>query len=235
MLTVAFLIAGVLSFLVAAAVAVWRLVIQNRDFGEMPAWEPLLGIINGLLAMMFFSLGIFRALQSPNGADEPKPTPIVEGTVTAVPPPPSGPTVIIIPYPTPAASSETPAGPTATRVAPAVEIDLPRDNSAVATDGRVEGTSSGVAPGQVPNSTSPWLYVLVRRTDTEGVTWWVQSYPVVDPDGTWDTFLGEGIEDMETGTPFDICAIVTNDLLPTGPRSETPQAYSRDCVSVEAA
>lgn len=238
MLTTAFLIAGVFSFLVAAGVAVWRLVIQNREFGEMPAWEPVLGIINAILAMVFFSLGILRALQGPTSAS-PEPTPLAEATVA--PTLPSGPTVIIVPFyptpgPTPQATSAAPPATSPTPVAPAVQVSMPAEEAVVSTVARVEGTSQGVASGQVPDSDMPWLYLLVRRTDVGNTPlWWVQSYPVVDPDGSWSGFLDQGLVDIAPGTLFDICAIVTDDLLPIGERAGTPRAFSRDCVSVEAA
>lgn len=241
MLTTAFLIAGVFSFLVAAIVAVWRLVIQGRSVGDLPAWEPLLGIVNALLAMIFFSLGIYRSIQSPAGGAASEPTPQVVATAPATPQ--AGPTVIIIPFfPTPPASEASPAPPpagtpvpTSTPVEPGVEVTRPGDGAAVVLTGLVEGTSQGVPPGQAPRSEPPWLYLMIRRTDGEGPQWWVQAHPVVQPNGDWNGFLGEGLSDLAAETPFDICAIVSNDRLLTGRHEETPRAFARDCVSVQAA
>lgn len=239
MLTIAFLLAGIFSFFVVAIITIYRLVIQRRSIPELPRWEPALGVANAVLAMAFFSLGIYRSLDAQ--ADEINlPTPRIEVVGTA---PASGPTVIIVPAPTaPAAPTpppielpEAPSQPTPTPIEPDVRITRPEEGATVGASARAEGSSQGVAAGQASSSPRPWLYLLVRREGGGGPVWWVQSYPVVDPDGSWTAFLTHGLSDVTSGTEFDICAIVSNNLLPTGRRFQEPAALSRDCVTVQLA
>lgn len=247
MLTFVFLIAGILSFLTVAALAVYRLVVQRRSLPDLPRWEQTLALTNAVLAMAFFSLGIWRALEA---TSDDAPPPAAEATVQ----PPGEPTVILVPVPNdgeaPATPQPTPppagddppppqptvpAGPTPNEVLPVVSIELPPDGASVSATARVDGTSRGVGPGQARAGPAPWLYMLVRRDDGAEPSWWVQRYPVVQGDGRWNGFLSHGLAGLASGTPFDICAIVSEVSLATGQRDDEPRAVARDCVSVELA
>lgn len=98
-----------------------------------------------------------------------------------------------------------------------------------------------MAAGRVPEFEPPWIYVLVLPIPGDpNQSWWVQPYPLVRDDGSWEAFIGVGAEDDQPGTPFDVCAIVSNEWLEPGrygpepplPPSPPPEALSRYCISV---
>ena len=151
-----------------------------------------------------------------NGAP-PSPTPAL--TPTLVPPEPT-----LTPTPT---SIPTPA-------APSVSITTPKDGDSVAVGVTVEGEAIGVAPGQVPNTEPPWIYVVIRPIPGDpNQSWFVQPFPLIEEGGSWDAFVFVGLESDPSGTPFDICAIVSNEELEVGRfGGEPPPALSRECISV---
>ncbi len=111
---------------------------------------------------------------------------------------------------------------------------MPRDGDSVPVGVRVEGESSGITPGQVPDTEPPWIYVLVRPIPGDpNQSWFVQPFPLIEEGGSWDAFVFVGLETDPSGTPFDICAIVSDEELVVGRYGgEPPPALSRDCISV---
>src|SRR3990172_1691698 len=97
---------------------------------------------------------------------------------------------------------------------PIVVITSPRDRSSVPLEVSVEGESRGVAQSAVaPRS----IYVVVRPIPSDpNQSWWVQPYAAVAPDGRWSGTAYAGIESDVPGTPFDICAIVSEEQLEPG-------------------
>lgn len=104
-----------------------------------------------------------------------------------------------------------------------------------------QGESSGIAAGQMPDTEPPWIYVLVRPIPGDpNQSWWVQPYPLIGDDGSWQAFIGVGSETDAPGTPFDICAMVSDEELEVGrygpepplAPSPPPSALVRDCISV---
>ena len=98
----------------------------------------------------------------------------------------------------------------------------------------MEGESAGVATGRVPETEPPWIYVLVRPIPSDpNQSWFVQPYPLIEAGGNWEATIFVGIESDPEGLPFDICAIVTNDLFAPADRlDQLPRALSRDCIFV---
>ena len=91
-----------------------------------------------------------------------------------------------------------------------------------------------MAAGQVPDNPPPWIYVVIRPIPSDPFQdWWVQPYPLIAADGSWDAFVFVGLEGDPTGTPFDICAIVSNQRLEEGRYGGLlPPSITRDCISV---
>lgn len=99
---------------------------------------------------------------------------------------------------------------------------------------QVTGRFSGVTPGQVPETPPPWVYVLVRPVpgDPEQ-SWWVQPYPLLKADGTWEGYAWVGVNPDPAGTPFRICAIISYERLSTGRYGkEPPPSIASQCLSV---
>ena len=187
----------------------------NRSLGSM--WKAAgLVLLTALLAVAFVACD----------ADEGEP----EATPTSSQEPPI--------------STSTPNGPTSTVVAPStrtpllsdlsVTVSSPRDGDSVTVGISVRGESQGVAVGQVPDTPPPWIYVLVRPIPGDpNQSWWVQPYPLVSGDGTWDAFVFVGLETDVRGTPYDLCAIISNDRLAVDRfGGEPPPALARDCIRV---
>lgn len=118
---------------------------------------------------------------------------------------------------------------------PLVTIASPTNGSSVpGVVVRVEGDSSGIVAGQVPENAPPWIYVVVRPIPSDpNQSWWVQPYPLIEVDGSWNADIYVGLDRDLPGTPFDICAIVSDERLPGGVYGGvSPPARSRDCVTV---
>ena len=117
---------------------------------------------------------------------------------------------------------------------PSVTITTPREGDSVPLGVTMSGESQGVAAGQVPDGPPPWVYVVLKPIPGDpNQSWWVQPYPLVGADGSWEAFVFAGIESDSPGTPFDVCAIVSDDVLDVGRfGGESPPALERDCVRV---
>ncbi len=91
-----------------------------------------------------------------------------------------------------------------------------------------------MTPGQVPDTEPPWIYVVVRPIPGDpSQSWFVQPYPVIEEDGSWEAAVSVGLQSDPQGTPFDVCAIVSDQRLAVGRYGgELPPALSRDCISV---
>ena len=175
---------------------------------------------------------------SPPSNPTPSPSPTASATDIATPTPTHTPTST--PRPTIRPSTPTPKptpAPTPTPTppsSPSVTITMPRDGDSVPLGLRVEGGSTGVGAGRVPDTEPPWIYVLVRPIPGDpNQSWWVQSYPLIEESGSWDAFIFVGLGSDPPGTPFDICAIVSDEPLKVGRFGGVPPtAVVRDCVSV---
>jgi hypothetical protein len=118
---------------------------------------------------------------------------------------------------------------------PSATITTPEDGATVPVGVQINGKSSGIPAGQVPDSPGPWIYVIVRpRPGDPTQSWWVQPAPLVNADGSWDDFIFVGLETDPPGTPYDICGIVSQNPLPVGRYGGLPPAaLARDCVTVK--
>lgn len=117
---------------------------------------------------------------------------------------------------------------------PGVKITGLKDGDPVPVIVWLNGTSNGIAPGRVPDAPSPWIYVVLRPIPGDpNQSWWVQPHPLVHDDGRWDATVFAGLETDPPGTPYIICAIVSNEEIKVGLYGEKiPVALSRECVSV---
>lgn len=181
-----------------------------------------------VLAAVFLA-AVFAACSGDDGEPDPTSTPQVGPTATQEQPDttsaPDDPT----PSQEPGVSTNTPV-PAELSVA----ISDPREGDSVGVGITVRGESQGIASGQVPDNPPPWIYVVIKPIPGDpNQSWWVQPYPLVSADGTWNAFVFVGEESDVRGTPFDLCAIISNDRLAVDRfGGEPPAALSRDCIRV---
>lgn len=164
-------------------------------------------------------------VQPPTSTPSPSATPVALGKTPVV----SEPTPTLTRTPT-----HTPA-PSPTPAALSVTITKPRNGDSVPLKVMMEGESSGVAAGRVPDISAPWIYVVMlplAGTDPNQ-DWWVQPYPRIGDDGGWSAFIFVGVESDVSGTPFEICAITSDQELKVGRvGKDLPPALTQDCVYV---
>lgn len=169
------------------------------------------------------SLAAFVILVSACGSDATKSSPTASPTTTGTSSRPSTP-----PTTPPPTTPPPPAG------GLSVTIRTPGDGDSVPVRTTVKGLSREVSGGQVPDSPTPWIYVVIKPIPYDPAqSWWVQPYPLIQTDGSWDSFVYIGLPSDPPGTPFDICAIISKERLEVGRYGgELPPLLTRDCISV---
>ena len=91
----------------------------------------------------------------------------------------------------------------------------------------VYGTSSGLENSNLN------LYILVHPISTE--SYWVQTPPSTDRDGSWMTRIYVGLKDIGNNEDYSIKAIITNEKLEAGEKyhvNELPSSIAEDQIKV---
>jgi len=94
--------------------------------------------------------------------------------------------------------------------------------------------STGIAPGRAQETSSPWVYIVLKPVPSDPhQSWWVQPHPLVHDDGSWESTIFVGLESDPSGVPFTICVIVSDERIEAGRYGkEIPVALARDCIGV---
>jgi hypothetical protein len=88
-----------------------------------------------------------------------------------------------------------------------VTVDQPVEGATVDVQTTVSGRSSGLQPGK-----PPYIYVFVRPLPGQPGYWWAQNPVALQPDGTWTNTSYIGLPTDPAGTPFKLCAVISDRL-----------------------
>jgi hypothetical protein len=138
------------------------------------------------------------------------------------------------PTPTPTPSPTPTPTPTATPTL-WMTVDQPVEGAAVDVQTTVSGRSGGLQPGK-----PPYVYVFVRPLPGQPGYWFAQNPVDLQPEGTWTNTSYIGQPSDPAGTPFKLCAVISdrlfqpNDQLTDDEFGELEQGPSF-CIGVERA
>jgi len=153
------------------------------------------------------------------GPIEETPTSLIVPSPTETPFPPITPLATETPFP--------PITPSPIET-PSVQITHPQDGAQVQLETAVMGNYSGLQPDQ-----APYLYVVVKpRPEDPNIPWFVQEPTVPNADGTWQVLAYIGLPEDAPGTPFQICAVVSSELLSPNQQLPSPPQGPSHCISV---
>lgn len=112
-----------------------------------------------------------------------------------------------------------------------VTIEEPQDGESVERETTVSGQYSCVEPSEPPS-----LHVLVKPLPgNPEIPWFVQDPATLDADGAWFNQSLVGLPDDAPGTPFSICAVITDEELEPGQELHDLPEGPSDCVGVTRA
>ncbi len=218
---------------------VWHRILTRVRLIAWDRWLTRLSQVAAIVSVVFLISYAVISFVDGNGGNGPT----VQSPTTTSPPTPQ--TISGSPSPTEAVigatsvpSTPTPT-PTPTRTTMPAELSVtiasPANGDSVPISVQIKGESSGLAPGQVPEMSPPWIYaaILPLAGRDPNQDWWVQPHPLIEEDGSWDAFIFVGVEEDLPGTPFDICAIISNDRLKVGRYGKSkPPALAEHCITV---